>query len=351
MPARISKNEFAQRFKNANRQELSVDLDTYVAFKKQCMFIDSIYGEWWAIPGNVINLGCSHPERALEKTRKPKIKINEVKMRIKKIYGDTVEIDEKTYNGVCKTCRFIDKKYGEFFTSPGHIFNGHGHRKRGIIKYSKTRSKNIENIIEDLYSVHGDLITIKPKSYTSTGKMATFIHKIHGEWDATPNNIIGKKAGHMNDSVSKSKKTFLKKYGVDHPNKILSMFLKGQRSRWDTVNLEHWKTGKSILCRASYEYAIVSKLNNERIDYDWQIKFNLNHDTVYFCDLFLIDKNIYVEIKGFFFRERSRAKWELFHLQHENSELWMKKEVVKFTGKSTYRMKKEFEETLCEQKS
>ncbi len=82
-----------------------------------------------------------------------------------------------------------------------------------------------------------------------------------------------------------------------------------------------------------------------------QIKFNLNHDTVYFCDLFLIDKNIYVEIKGFFFRERSRAKWELFHLQHENSELWMKKEVVKFTGKSTYRMKKEFEETLCEQKS
>jgi len=351
VPVRISKNEFIKRFNNTNRKELNVDLDTYTTFKKQCKFIDSIYGEWWAFPGNVINLGCLHPERALEKTRKPKISIDEVKTRIKKVYGNIVTIDENTYIGVSKSCRFIDKKYGEFFTSPGHVFKGHGHKKRGIIKSTKSNTKKIEDVIKDLYAVHGDLIIIKPKTYVSTGKIATFVHKIHGEWDATPNNVISNKSGHINDGITKSKKTFLKKYGVDHPNKVPSMFLKGQRSRWDTIDLKHWKTKELILCRASYEYAVVSKLNKEKINYDWQIKFNLDDDTVYFCDLFLIDSNIYIEIKGFFWKKKSKDKWELFHLQHKNSELWMHKEVTKFTSKSTYEMGKEFKELLCKQKN
>jgi len=41
----------------------------------------------------------------------------------------------------------------------------------------------------------------------------------------------------------------------------------------------------------------------------------------YYVDLYLPEKNIFIEIKGYM-REKNKVKWEWFHQEYPNSELW-----------------------------
>lgn len=41
-------------------------------------------------------------------------------------------------------------------------------------------------------------------------------------------------------------------------------------------------------------------------------------------DCYLINKNLWIEIKGYF-RNDAREKWDWFHEKYPNSELWNKK--------------------------
>lgn len=334
-----------RRLNNSKYKELSIDMSTYANYKTtKCRFMDSEYGEWWAIPSNVIGLKCVHPKRYAASRNKPRIPLETVIKKVREVYGDTVALDEKTYKGVCKTCRFVDKNYGEFFTSPRHVFNGHGHRKRGILKFSESQRLPVGEVIRNLIKVHGNTIKIVPETYVSTGRKATFIHKKHGEWEATPNNVICNGSSHPKGSAEKGKLTSIAKYGAEYPSQNREIFNKIQKSSWKTISLEHWLTKEEVLCRGSYEYAVVNVLNKRKIDYDWQIRFELSGDTIYFCDLYLKKDNKYIEIKGRFWSIRNKNKWEIFHKTHRNSALWQEEHIKKLTGLSIYKIKKQFNE-------
>ena len=83
----------------------------------------------------------------------------------------------------------------------------------------------------------------------------------------------------------------------------------------------HWKTHKKLYCKGSYEIAVVEWLNENKIDFDWQIRFTTPQDQYYFVDLFLKDRNVWVEIKGYK-RPLNMKKWFWFHSEYPNSELW-----------------------------
>jgi len=88
--------------------------------------------------------------------------------------------------------------------------------------------------------------------------------------------------------------------------------------------LYHWKTSEEIICIGSYEVAVVDYWNEHKIDYIWHPDpFVMPNDKRYFIDAYLPDKDIYVEIKGYF-RKDALEKWEWFHKEHPNSELWDK---------------------------
>lgn len=349
MPSRITTEEALKRFNNdpCLMQFINIDLSTYTNYTSKCRFIDSEYGEWWTLPKYVIDLKCKHPLRSIaEQTQKRIISIEEVKKRIKKVHGNVVTLDEKTYINITGKSRFIDKDFGEFYSITSHICNGHSHPKRGILKCTQSRIASLRVVQESIQRIHGDSITILPETYRSINFKAIFIHKEYGLWETTPNNVISKKSNHPAGAILRAKSTFIKNYGVDNPNKDPKIFKKGQSSRWDTCILPHWKDGREILCRASYEYAVVSRLNILCINYDWQIRFILPSSSVYFCDLYLIENNKYVEIKGIFHNENTKRKWLEFHKIVPNSELWNESLVVSFTNKSIYRIKKEFREII-----
>ena len=105
--------------------------------------------------------------------------------------------------------------------------------------------------------------------------------------------------------------------------------------------MKHWKTQEDIICTGSYERKVVEYFNQNKIDFEWQIKFNMPDGRVYFVDALLKDSDVYVEIKGYF-RKDAEEKWNWFHEKHSNSELWNEKKLKKM-GILSYRKIKEIE--------
>jgi hypothetical protein len=124
-------------------------------------------------------------------------------------------------------------------------------------------------------------------------------------------------------AVEKRKQTCLEKYGQDNPMKHKEIARSCARSQAITTIHYHWRTGEELECQRSYEEAVVYHLNSLRIDYLWQPEvFQLSTGKTYRPDLYLIDEDKWIEIKGYF-RKDALEKWEEFHNKIKtNSELW-----------------------------
>jgi hypothetical protein len=90
---------------------------------------------------------------------------------------------------------------------------------------------------------------------------------------------------------------------------------------YKTSYLTHWKTGEVLFCMSSYETKTINYLNENRINFKWQIPIKLSQST-YYIDLYLEDSELYVEIKGFW-RKKAIAKYNEFVVKYRyKSEIW-----------------------------
>lgn len=314
------------------------DFTNYKNTRSKIRTVDPIYGEWFPTVKNLLSKKRQHTKRA---SRRIIVTVEIAIERTRSAHGDNVIIDKTTYSGVNNKCRFIDKEYGEFWARPHHVFRGMRHKNRAIVENSISSRLSIEEVKSRLKK-NGSEITIDESTYSGLYRKAKFIHAKYGEWWATPSNVITNNSSHPDGARQKSIDTFMRNYGTVSPMQNKEIFLKNAKSRWRKMTLKHWRTGKNVVCTSSYEFAVVRHLNENKIDYDWQIKFVLPNGYSYFIDMYLPDKNKYVEIKGIFFNEKNKKKWEIFHSLYKNSEIWFIDEVVEFVGKSEYKIKKEF---------
>jgi hypothetical protein len=98
--------------------------------------------------------------------------------------------------------------------------------------------------------------------------------------------------------------------------------LEASRKMRRSYILYHWKTGEELACVGSYEVKTVEYFNKNRIEFLWQSKtFKMPNDKTYRPDAYLIEEDKWVEIKGYFW-QHSGKKWEWFHSNYPNSELW-----------------------------
>ena len=114
--------------------------------------------------------------------------------------------------------------------------------------------------------------------------------------------------------------------GVINPMKNPKILQKASKSSKNSYIFHHWKTGDEIICTASYEKRVVEYFNKNKIDFVWQLDFQMPDGRVYIVDGYLPEKDIYIEIKGYI-RNFSREKWEWFRKEHPNSELWDKEKL------------------------
>lgn len=212
-----------------------------------------------------------------------------------------------------------------------------------------SRKFSIEEVKARLYAVHGDVVSLKESTYVDNNTNCIFVDKTYGEWLGDPRHIINRGSSHskrkyekqtqtslnrygvthwtsLQSVKDKQKRTFLKKYGVDSASKNPEVAKKQALSVNNSCVLIHWKTGEKVVCVASYEKKVIEYLNKNQIDFDFQIPFDMPDGKRYFIDLYLKEQSVWVEIKGYK-RLKGMKKWEWFHSEHSNSELWDKQKL------------------------
>jgi hypothetical protein len=271
--------------------------------KTKCIFIDKHYGKWEGYPDNVLNKKMGHRQRAVQNN---KMSLEKIKDRIFNIHNDNVVIDESTYINMLTKARFIDKDFGEWWTVPNNVLNKKcGHPKRGILKNTINQRFLIEKVKKNLFNVHGINVTLDESTYVNMMTKCRFIDKDYGPWWATPNNIIYWKKGHK-----------------------IRGYLKQIKSSNNITIKQNWETNEEVLCKGGYEVKTVDRWNKNKERFKWQIPFkNEEKRYIYFVDAYLPDKNIYIEIKGYFWDQDALDKWTWFHATYPNSELWDKKKL------------------------
>lgn len=251
-----------------------------------------------------------------------KFSVSEVKEKLFSVHGDVISLDEISYKNMKSTAKFIDKDYGEFYNCPWNVINRcQKHPKKG-----GTFKLTLKEVKDKLYEAHGGEVFLNESSYKNMSTLAKFIDIDYGEWWAQPLNVIYHKKSHFKRTSEKRKRTWLKKYGVEHISKNKEILRKISKSQTFSKTLSHWRTGEEVVCVGSYERKVVEWLNKKKINFRWQIPFNVLNNKKYFVDLYLIDENKYIEIKGYF-RKDAKQKWDWFHNEYLNSELWNEKKL------------------------
>lgn|SRR3990167_795671 len=303
-----------------------------------------------------------------------RISIEEIKKRIFDIYGDLIYLDEITYIGTNKKCRFFDKDYGEFWNTPCDIYKrGRIHKIRSKQISREKRRMPIDELKKRLFEAHGEQVIIDESTYVKYKIKARFIDKKYGEWNATPMNVIQNKTRHpkrfaaerslseeflasqrkkflnpkfqqfMKDCTKKKfgvenvfsskiiqdqiKQTCIRKYGVDSPNKNKEISLRGAQTQNKITILKHWFSNEDVKCQGTYETAVVEYLNSNKINFSFHPQtFSLPDGRTYTPDLHLTDQDLWIEVKGTFRfwdpTDDALEKWNWFRSEHPDSELW-----------------------------
>ena len=243
-----------------------------------------------------------------------KLTIEEIQKRLQNLYGNTIKIVCETYLGTTKKAKFVHQFSGSWWSQAGHVIYGASTKPKLTV--------TPEMVQQRINITHNNNVTLDTKTYKNVHTKCKFIDKIFGEWDASPDNVM---QGYGNPKRGKEnfKKTCIQKYGFDNPTKNKEIRLKAARSANKITTLEHWNTKENIYCQGSYEVAVVNYFNAHKIKFLWQPKtFTLPDGRTYTPDCYLTEKGLNVEIKGRWYDNDSKEKWDWFHKEYSNSELW-----------------------------
>jgi len=164
-----------------------------------------------------------------------RLTIEQVKEKISKINPD-LELDDTTYKNVTTKCRFVDKKYGEFWCRPGEIISGKqkGHRDGSL---DRARLTSLGK-----YGTESPNQSKDVRARTEKTNLERYGSKTPGESEIVK---------------AKAKKTNMERYGVEH-----AMQYKGSKDKAIQTNLERYGVKNPLQNREIFEK--MQKTNQER---------------------------------------------------------------------------------------
>lgn len=308
-----------------------------------CNFFDPI--RWHSTFSDIVNsgYGCPKCSGILKYT------INEVRQILLekniKLWSTIYENNKQKLDVECLSCGFRDiKRWNPSF----HNLSKHGcPRCAGLLQLT------VDEIREQLLKRNIKLLEIQPNvKINSKQKLPVECLRCGfsdlNSWYPSYNAIMRQKYSCPVCSQKYKQETNLKKYGVrfssqnsqirqkvretnlfrfgfDTPCKNPEIAAKAARNNAQITYKFHWKTNDKILCQGTYEIAIVDWLNETKQEYRWQrihfSPFQMPNSKTYIPDLYLPVQNLWIEIKGYF-RKDAQEKWNWFHKEYPNSELW-----------------------------
>ena len=327
MTKRLTEQEFINVLKIKN-PKFRINYSTYINMNVKAEFFYEEFKEsFWKRPHDVVRgMVKFHP---LHKTLNAKAHTEEyIKEKIKGIRKEII-LKDGTYKGIEFPATFIHPTYGEFSRIVKIVL------KRKMLNHplecacAKSRmDNNVDSVIERIKKISPNLIMDK-HSYKGINKKCKFWENgIEESFWTVPSYIInGGTRGHPKSSLKRREDNSLKKHGYKYPAQNLEIARKSAKSSTKCTILYHWKTNEELVCTAGYEPKVIEYLNKNKIDFHWQpLAFKLKNGKVYHVDMYLLDKNIYVEIKGYF-RDNAKLKWLEFLETHPTAELWNEKKL------------------------
>ena len=239
-----------------------------------------------------------------------KISIDETKKRLFNAHGNGVQLVEDTYRGYSKSAEFIDKDFGLFRNLVHKVCSvelkqGHPKKKQDRIKKTCLEKYGVDN-------------PFKFSKFQEKKKQTFLLH--YGVENPFESEEIKRQIKKINNI----------RYGVDYPTQNKDIRLKGAISSNKTRSVIYWETGEKFNLEG-WEDLVAEYWNIKKIKYIPQSKtFDLGELGKYTPDFYLPDQNIWIEVKGRWFDEQSKLKWEKFHLLYLNSELWDKNRLRQF---------------------
>lgn len=249
----------------------------------------------------------------------------------------------------CKACSIINKRLNieevkDFFKKEQYVLlseyysgsriklhtvcpNGHDY----FVKYNDFQQGNRCNKCNDIlnkYTIEevtdifkkDGYVLISKKYKNAVSNLKTICPNGHKYSVRLGNFIYGYRCRKC--SLIKRKQTCLEKYGVESPLQKLEIAIKQAKSSNNSTIKFHWKTNEELVCQGSYEAKTVDYLNANKINFEWQPKtFTMPNGKTYRPDLYLIDQDVWVEIKGWM-RKDAQEKWDWFKTQFPTAELW-----------------------------
>lgn len=294
---------------------IKLDWTTYINSHIKCKFIDKDFGEFWAVPKDVWNDHGHRKRGNLKLSEKKKIKIKEILKRL----PEWLILDISTYKNTFTKAKFKNKLNKKiYWILPKHVFKYSNKKNKRI---GNSFLKNVRLSLNDVKKRLPNNVSLVENTFKNVMTKCLFVDNEFGEFWKRPNDLFRGSQHPLRAKLAR-KQTNLLKYGFEHPFQNREIMLKAKRSCKRSYVLKHWKTKEKIICTGNYEKNVVKFLNKNKIDFDWQIPFKLTTGKTYFCDLFLKKENKYVEIKGYWQQKISEEKWEEFHKNYSNSELW-----------------------------
>jgi hypothetical protein len=251
-----------------------------------------------------------------------KITIEDVREWLKEHHAGCVLLSQQYVSGREKIDIICER--GHFYegTFDAIKYQGHWCRKCGRIKFKETmiNKYGCEHALQnkEIYK------KMQETTFDSLGCIHNFQNKdVQEKRKQTWMDIHGCDNPLKSFEVQlKKDKTNTKKYGCRHPMQNHEVALNIAKKTNNPSTKIHWKTREECHCQGGYEPKVIDYFNENKIDFLWQPEtFALKNGSTYRPDCYLVDQNLWVEIKGFK-REDGMAKWEEFHEKHKNSELW-----------------------------
>lgn len=227
------KNDFIEKSIKLYGDKYGYSKVEYVNSHTKVCVICPKHGEFWVAPTNFLNnqdcLKCKREKyliehckkdyEVLEKTDKTitlfcekhgRFEISLIKFKTKKytcpkcllennissfikkankIHNNKYTYDESTFVNNIKKMRIICSIHGEFWQTPNNHLNGQGCKKCSDANKTKTK----EQFIQDVIRIHGNKYDYSKVQYVNGHTKVCVICPIHGEFWATPNQLLSGK--------------------------------------------------------------------------------------------------------------------------------------------------------------
>ena len=236
------------------KDELVFLESSYIDYKTKCTFIDHIYGEWQAKPGNIINKNYSHPARKKEKIKDTFIKnygvdnpakSQVIKEKVKKTNLEKYGCENPQQNTIVreKTAKTNLEKYG--FENP---------RQNEVIK-EKVKKTNLERYGGNS-PMSSSIIKDKCKE--------THLYR-YGVSSPISNPI----------SLAKMKETNLERYGFEN-----ACFNEDVKARMKATNLINYGVEYSCLTEKAKASILKHILSNDQSLHSYCVERNVPYSWV-----------------------------------------------------------------------